>query len=186
MDYNRNVDKIGDCALGVSYNQVLDVDNTAAVGAELFTVQQLKDEFGKIDTAEEDALIAALITAARRLCEQWVGINFIAREVIATVNNSNGGSYLPYGPVSGTPTATDIDGGVIDLTLTGSKFKQIRLPVTDFVQVTYVGGYASGQCPEELITAVKMQCLYMYENRGDVNVGLTTQAQQILLPLKRI
>ena len=187
MDYYRNADKWNTCTAGVSFNQVIDVDNNGTVGAELFTATQFKDEFAKIDTDDEGGLISALITSARRMCEQWVGMNFIARTVTATINNSNGGSYLPYGPVSGAPTATDADGAAItDLVLTGSAFKQVRTPVTDFVQVTYTGGYATGQCPAELITAVKMQALYMYENRGDVTGGLSTQAQQTLLPLKRI
>lgn len=186
MDYNRNVDKLTGCLPGVSYNQVMDVDNTAAVGVELFTIADFKSQFAKIDTDEEDILIGALITAARRMCEQWVGINFIAREVSAVLNNSNGGSYLPYGPVSGTITGADIDGTGVDIVLSGNSFKQLRTPVIDWVQVIYTGGYPAGSCPAELITAVKMQALHMYENRGDVNVGLSTEAQIILNPLKRI
>jgi len=187
MDFNRNVDKLNDYPAGVSYNQILDVDNTAAVVAELFSVNQFKAFYGKIDTDEEDSLIESLIIAARRMCEQYSGINFKARTIIATVNNLNGGTYLPYGPVGTVTSVADIDGNVLEAgnyKITGSQFKQILWPTEDHLVITYTGGYAD--CPNELLTAVKAQTLFLYENRGDTTVGISPQAALILNPLKRL
>ncbi len=185
MDYNKNADKIADERCSVSYNQVEDVDNSQPIGL-LFTVQQWKDEYGKVDTTEENALISSLITSAQRQCEQYIGVNFSARTVIATLNNGNGGAYLPYGPIGAVTSVTDIDGNVIDPTtgykLLGSQFKKLLWPLGTVV-MTYTGGYVV--CPDELINAVKAQVLFLYENRGDSQVGMSPVAAMILNPLRR-
>lgn len=186
MDYTRNVDKIIDWPAGVSFHQVLDVDNTAAVAAELFSVNQFKLYYAKIDTSDEDSLIESLIIAARRMCEQYSGMNFIDRTVVAYINNLNGGTYLPYGPIGTVASVSDIDGNVLDTgnyKITGGQFKQILWPTEDYLVVTYTGGYTN--CPNDLLTAVKAQTLFLYENRGDTTVGMSPQAALILNPLKR-
>ena len=195
MDFNRNVDKLEDYLGGVSYNQILDVNNTATVATELFTVSAFKSQYAKIDNSDEDTLIESLIIAARRMCENHVGINFIARTVIASINNLNGGTYLPFGPVGAIASVSDIDGNVLqsgNYKITGSQFKQVQWPTEDYLVITYTGGYAT--CPADLITAVKAQTLYLYENRGDVQVIMNQQtgrvaispiAQLILNPLIR-
>ena len=187
MDYTRNVDKLCEYPSGVSFNQVLDVDNTATVSAELFSVNQFKLYYGKIDNSDEDSLIESLIIAARRMCEQYCGINLKARTVVATINNLNGGTYLPYGPIGTVTSVSDIDGNVLDTDsykITGSQFKQVQWPTIDYLVVTYTGGYTD--CPNDLLTAVKAQTLFLYENRGDTTVGMSPQAALILNPLKRL
>lgn len=187
MDFNANVDKLTEYLPGVSYNQVEDVDNTLAVSAELFDIGTFKSEYAKIDTTEENGLIGSLIVAARRMCEQYCGVNFIARIVTATVNNYNGGAYLPYGPIGAITSVTDIDGNVIDTTgykVLGSQFKKVLWPLQVLI-VTYTGGYTIGNCPAELVNAVKAQTLFLFENRGDSTVGMSPVAMMILNPLRR-
>lgn len=186
MDFNKNADKINNCYPGVSYNQV-DVENTLAVTAELFDVGTFKSEYGKIDTTEENGLISSLITAARQMCEQYTGINFIARTVTAVINNTNGGTYLPYGPVGTITSVTDIDGNIIDATgykVLGTEFKKILWPLQELI-VVYTGGYTAGNCPANLVNAVKAQTLFLFENRGDSAVGMSPVACQILNPVRR-
>lgn len=187
MDFNRNVDKLCDTHAGVSFNQVFDVDNTAAVATELFSVATFKSFYGKIDNSDEDTLITALIIAARRMCENYVGMNFIARSVVAYINNLNGGTYLPYGPVGTVASISDVDGNVIpsgSYKIAGAQFKQVLYPTVDYLVVTYTGGYTT--CPDDLVTAVKAQTLFLYENRGDSTVGMSPEAALILNPLKRL
>lgn len=184
MDFNANADKIRDCAVGVSYGQS-DVDNSAALGTPLFDLQIFKDEYGRIDTTEENALITLLIATAQRMCEQYTGINFTPRTVVATVNNFNGGAYLPYGPVGAIASVTDIDGNVIttdSYKLLGTDFKKVLWPLQELI-FTYTGGYTT--CPPELVNAVKAQTLFLYENRGDGTVGMSPIASMILNPLRR-
>ncbi len=187
MDFNANVDKIQDCRTGVSYNQILDVENLATRDAELFTVAEFKSDYAKIDTTEEDGLISSLIVTARLMCEQYINVNFIARPVTATINNNNGGTYLPYGPIGAISLVSDIDGNTIPDTgykLLGSQFKKVLWPLTELI-VSYTGGYAEGLCPENLINAVKAQALFLFENRGDSTVGMSPAAALILNPLRR-
>lgn len=187
MDFNANIDKIQTCSPGVSYNQVEDVQNALAVSAELFDIGTLKSEYAKIDTTEENGLIGALITTARQMCEQYCGVNFVARTVVATINNYNGGAYLPYGPIGTITSVTDIDGNAIPTTgykLLGNEFKKVLWPLAVLV-FTYTGGYTSGNCPANIVNAVKAQTLFLFENRGDSTVGISPIAQMILNPLRR-
>jgi len=186
MDFYRNEDKLTDCNTGLSFNQVLDVNNTAAVSAELFSVGQFKQHYGKIDTSDEDTLIEALITAARQMCENYVGMNFVPRAVTAIINNLNGGTYLPCGPIGAISSMSDQEGNVIasdSYRITGNQFKQVQWPTYDWLSITYTGGFTL--CPEQLVTAVKEQTLWLYDNRGKEGVGLAPNAQMILNPLKR-
>lgn len=187
MDFNANADKVREMTGQLSFNQVSDIDNTAAVVAELFSVGQFEAQYGRIDNHDEDTLIETLIIAARRMCEQYVGMNFIAREVTAIINNLNGGTYLPYGPIGAITRVEDLEGNEIasgNYKIVGSQFKKVLWPTVDYLKVTYTGGYAS--CPAELVNAVKAQTLYLYENRGDSTVGVSPLAAVILNPLKRI
>lgn len=186
MDFYRNEDKLEDSTGSLSFNQILEVDIEEAVTAagELFTVGQFKQHYAKIDTSDEDTLIEALIPAARQMCERYVGMIFIPREVRAIINNSNGGAYLPYGPVNAVDSLADQEGNVItDYRITGSTFKQLQWPTYDWIQLIYTSGYAV--CPQHLITAVKEQTLWLYDNRGKEGVGMAPNAQMILNPLKR-
>ena len=186
MDYNRNVDKYDWDRTGVSFNQVLDVSNEAAVVTEPVSRAAFK-LYAKIDSDDDDAVIDAIIPAARRMCENYSGINFVARVVTATINNLNGGTYLPYGPIGTVTAVTDVDNNAFTTDggyqLSGTLFKQLLYPTIDNVTVTYTGGYAT--CPVDLVNAVKAQALFLYQNRGDSDLGLSPIAQMILNPLKR-
>lgn len=185
MDYFRNADKFSDtCVQGVSYGQVADVDNGTATASDVLTLDNAK-AYMKLDSyTDDDALITVLITTAIAMCERWCNTNFTKREVVAVLNNINGGSYLPYGPVSGTVTGVDIDGNSVDVTIMGVKWKQLRTPISEYVALTYNGGFDT--CPSEYINAVKQQVLYLYENRGDANAGMSPQAIQTLQPVTRV
>lgn len=185
MDYSRNEDKWSTTAGCLSYNPVLDIDNNAAV-AEPVTLQGAK-LWAKIDLDTDDDIITALITAARKMCEDYCNINFVARVVTATVDNSNGGVYLPCGPIGTITGVTDIDGNTIDsdaYRITGSQFKQIIYPRYAWLQVVYTGGYSV--LPEILKTAIKAQVLYLNENRGEGATGMSPVAIQILNPYRRV
>lgn len=189
MDYTRNEDyyyrnRFYNTAKGPSYNQVLDVEIDDDV-TELFDVAEFK-EWGKIDSSVENSLIALLITSSRIMCERYTGVSFIPKEIRVILNNSNGGIFLPYGPIGTISDVNDIDGNEIpttDYKVTGNLFKQLQYPTLSFIDMTYTGGYTT--CPENIVTAVKMQTLYLFENRGDENKGISPDVRFILNPLIR-
>lgn len=191
MDYRANEDYYWrnrgySTAKGPSYNQIIDVDISEGVLAELFTVSDFKSQYGKIDDTTEDTLIGFLITAARQMCEQYTATNFITRQVTAAINNCNGGTYLPYGPIESITSIKDVDDNTLttdEYKISGIYFKQILWPTASYLKIIYEAGYTA--CPENLITAVKMQTLYLYENRGDNNAGMSPDVKIILNPLIR-
>lgn len=185
MDYRKNEDMLQceETHHGVSYNQILSV-TAAEVETEPVTLQEAKD-FAKIDVDDDDDLITELITTARDMCEQYTNISFVAREITATFNNCNGGTFLPYGPIADDVELTDID--VVELTdptLTGGPWKQVLLPKDKYISATYTGGYET--LPKKFKTAILNTIYYLYDNRavGVDNIGPI--AQTILNPLRRV
>lgn len=160
-------------------NIVLDVkfDNE---GDEEITVAEVK-VFCRIDTDADDDLLEDFITAARELCEHFANISMITRTVIAVVNNSLGGSWLPYGPVNEIVSVKDEDDVVLttpdDYTLRFESFKQLTAPKSDYVRVEYTAGYET--LPKAIKIAIMKQVAWMYENRGDVNAASVCNAAQM-------
>jgi len=186
MDYYKNADKLDSYILGVTYNQVSDIDR-GTVTTEPVTLNELKN-YCKIAYSTDDALLTALITAARQVCENYSYVALAQREITAWINNFNGGTYLPYGPVGDIILVEDLDGNpVTDYTTSGGQFKQILTPFEPLV-VTYEGGYST--TPDFLKVAIMAQALYMYENRGDAQrdtlQGTSPVATLILNTIKRV
>jgi hypothetical protein len=149
--------------------------------------------------AEEDALITALITTARKQCEGFTNLSFVPKTVTAILNNSGGSCELPYGPIKDTPAVTyrDNTGTVITgVILQGDENKYIESPCVDFIKAVYETGYST--LPENFKTALLQQIVFLYENRGDVadgsqrlnNRGMPTQLSPMvsltLKPYRRI
>ncbi len=177
MDYFRNEDKWRPkpCSL---YNNVLSV-SFSGEGSEPVDITEVK-LWAKIENTEDDTIVTALITAARRVCEKFSGIGFISRTITANIENCNGGFNLPYGPVTNTPTAVDVDGNAVILTY---QVGQIQEPFGKMI-VTYTAGHST--LPEDLKAALKAQITFMYENRGEGSVGLSPIAKMILEPQREV
>ena len=179
MRATYNDDKRCDTDLGVSmYNAVLYVAPFPAGETEPVTLQQAKD-WGKIEQDVDDDIVTALITAARRICERYSSIGFINREVTAIINNANGGFFLPYGPVTVDPTATDELGDDQDI-----EYRLNQVQTLGQFTVNYQAGYSV--LPDDLMTALKAQFLYLYQNRGEGVQGISPIAQMILEPMRTV
>lgn len=181
MRYTYNEDKYDDCAAGVSYGQATDVVNDAGV-TEPVSLVDVK-AYMKMEDDYDDALITVLIKAARRIVEQYTNTNCTSRAVTCTLNNDNGGTYLPYGPVYGAVTGTDADGNTVEVVTSGTKWKQLISP-RGIVTLSYTGGYPT--CPDDFVDAIKAQVVFLYENRGDGTTGLSPMAQMILNTVRRV
>jgi len=157
--------------------------NWAAVGNPEPVTYEEMITWGKIDSNAEASLIDSLIVASRAMVEQYTNTGLIARAITADINNANGGFTLPYGPVNDTPTAVDWQGTALTIEY---YFDQLQTPLGR-MRITYTGGFAAGTVPEIYKTAIMQQCLYMYENRGDIEVSqrLSPMVQVILNPLIR-
>ena len=181
----------------VGYNTLLDlkfVEGSSSSITEPFSVQEFKD-WGKIDVSDDDVLIEELITSAREICEGFLCISLIPRTVIAILDNSNGNSYLPYGPVVELISITDVDGNAIttdNYKLQLEDFKRLSYPYSKYVRLEYTAGYDT--VPRKIKTGILQQLLYMYQHRGDevyisrtgsIDVGLAPEAESTLSPYSR-
>ena len=129
-------------------------------------------QYMKIDYDEDDELITEMITAAREELEKFTGLSFIPKLLTVQLRNECGGIEVPYGPVYDIDVnlLTDYQGEVINPTLiniTGTDFKFIDTPLTNFIQAQYYAGY--DVLPTALKLAWKAQVMFMYENRGEQN-----------------
>lgn len=176
MDFYKNADKwYSESELG--YNQILDYTKGAVT--ECVTLSELK-EYCKIAYSADDALLTSLITAAREVCENYTNRSFGEREMIAWVNNFNGGVYVPFGPVVEITKISDKDGVEVDYKTQGTSFLQIASP-KKILKIEYVAGLDDVQ--EVFKTAIKAQALFMYENRGDAQRDTLHDTSPIALVL---
>jgi uncharacterized phiE125 gp8 family phage protein len=140
---------------------------SAIVITEPITLAQAK-AWLRVTHTDEDAIITALITAARQICEGYISKSFVERTVTAIVRNDLGNVKLPYGPVGNITYVYDVDGNEItgtEYTLTGVSDKRLGYPMSSYVKVIYTAGYSV--LPQQFKTALKMQLSWMYTHRGD-------------------
>lgn len=174
---------------------------TGIPGSEPVTVQQFKD-WAKLDTGSiDDAIIADLITTAREQCEDYTGLSIVTRTVTAQLNNSCGNIYLPYCPFISLTSIKDYAGNIIDTDNyelsnkynAGLLFPQLTTPWSDNITLVYVAGY--GIPPSKIITAIKQQTFFLYENRGEnpeiyrgveAAITMSPQALATLQRLRRV
>ena len=183
MDIYRNADKWS-WFNELSYNQV--IDYTKGIVNEFITLSELK-EYCKISYSTDDALLTSLITAAREVCENYTNRSFGEREMICWINNNNGNTQLPFGPISEIVKVSDEFGTEVSYQTRGTSFIQINFP-RSILKVEYNAGKSNVE--EVFKTAIKAQALFMYENRGDAQrdtlQGTSPIAQVLLNPYRRV
>lgn len=171
----------------VNYNSVLDIEFNDSGIVEPVTLSEAKD-FCKIDITTDDALITALITAARQMCESYTAVGFVERELTAVVNNMNGDIYIPYGPIVDVISVTDESNNSLILgtgyTLTGISFKRLETPRFNNITINYIAGYSA--LPQVLKTAVLNQVYYMYDNRSQGVDDIGPIAKSLLNIYRRV
>jgi len=171
----------------VNYNTVIDVQFNDGVITEPVQLSEAKD-FCKIDISTDDTLITAIIIGARQQCEAYTGVGFVEHSITAVLNNSNGGIYIPYGPIIDVISVEDNEGNTLildsDYTLQGNEFKRLLYPKTDEVTIEYTAGYA--ELPTVLKTALLNQIYYIYDNRSQGIDDISPIAKLLLNPYRRV
>lgn len=177
-NYNHNYE------YGLSYNQLIDVDRALVLNEPVNLIEVKVFAAINLDYVFEDDLIESLITTAREMCETYVGLNFVKRQVEVVLNNGNGGAFLPYGPVDKlTVAVTDINEiTVTDFELRGKNQVQILEPCYERMTVSYLGGYST--LPGVFKTAILEAVRFIYDNRGTDNIG--DNAKLLLKPYRWI
>lgn len=171
----------------VNYNSVLDIQFNDDNIIEPVTLTEAKD-FCKVDIGTDDDLISALIIAARQDCEAYTGVGFVVHNAVATLNNSNGDIYIPYGPLVAINQVTDADGNVLildtDYKLSGQSFKRLLYPRETNITIDYSTGY--DVLPNTLKTALLNQVYWLYDNRSQSVDKISPIAKSLLNPFRRV
>lgn len=168
------------------YNSVIDVqDNTTGTITEPVLLDDVK-AYMRISNSTENELISSLIKAARELIEKYTGLSLIRKTQKIIVNNSLGNISVPYGPyVDADITATNATDVIVKKR---NKRIVIESPLTDYLELTCIGGYTSATIPEALKTAIKEQVNYMFMQRDNIipAKGLGDKAKQYAAPFKDV
>lgn len=153
----------------VAQNAVLEViDVSTQEPTEPISLEEVK-AYAKIDYDDEDSLIEALITSARRQLEIFLGLSLVPKNLKVFLDNSAGEILLPYGPITGAITVTDSGNKVLSsgVETSGIDFKALVSPAEDKLTVEYSAGYEDAKMPKGIKTAIMAQTAYLFEHRGD-------------------
>ena len=164
--------------------------------------------FLRVDSNAEDALITALITAARQLCEQYT------RRILMTTTIEEFFDYFPpyrvgqsdiiylsRGPVQSISSVKYLDGLGVEQTVNSSKYRTdiisepARIISTDgwadtedtinAVIIRYVVGYSSAtDVPGPIKQAMLLIIADMYEKRQDTIKQLPTASEYLMTPYR--
>lgn len=156
-------------------NRTLDVSTVTDVVTEPVVLQDVKD-FLRVDFADDNALITALITAARQLLEKQLNITIASKVLKVTFSCDGCYEYrIPYGPIEEIETVefNYEFGETISITsdnykIIGTDFKLFK-GQQGYYTITYKAGYSIA--PEAIKQGILKQIAWMYENRGDDAIG---------------
>ncbi len=153
---------------------------TAGPAAEPITLAEAKAH-ARVDSSTDDALITALIVAARQVCEQELQRTIISSTYKTTLDGfPSGGIDLPFPTVSSITSVKYYDTSNVQQTLSSglyllddsAVFSTDAWPDTyarpNAVEVIYVAGYADAAAvPQAIKQWLLMRVATMYDNRND-------------------
>ncbi|MCA6470543.1 MAG: phage head-tail connector protein [Chitinophagaceae bacterium] len=153
-----------------NYSYTIDSQVTEVSYAEPVTLAEAKLKI-RVSHAIEDAMIARMISSARKIIEDAAGISIITKVVKVWFSNKGGAYQLPYGPITSDITLYDDYTGTIltDKRIIGGNYPRITFPQIENMRAEYTVGYT--HVPAALKDAILDQLNYMYENRGAENEG---------------
>lgn len=154
---------------------------------EPVTLIEAKDHL-RVDHADDDALISALIVAARQWCEEYTGRQFMTSTWDWTLDEFASLFSVPRPPLQSVTSVKYLDSDGVEQTLVSTAYRvdaisepgRIALDydqswpstysVLNAVTVRFVAGYTT--VPEPIRQAVLIMVGELYENREDT-IALT-------------
>lgn len=157
------------------YNSILEHEVISDLSDEPVALDDLKrhlnmlfDTAGSHEFNDDDIYLSGLLKAARRALENYTGISFGLKTIVAYLDNSRGSIEIPYGPFRSIEYMKNVNAELIesdDYTLRGSRFKKIISPSYDYIEVKYTAGLE--ELPEDLKHSILTMAAALYKYRGD-------------------
>jgi uncharacterized phiE125 gp8 family phage protein len=155
----------------------------------------------KQDFDEDDALISALIKAARLSAENYCDTSFIQTSYKLTLDDFSDLIKLERGKVIGTPVVKYYENGTLvtvptsDYRVIPTRYGAMIEPVTswnvpdertDAVTIEFNVGFGTtaDDVPSDIKAAMKLIIGYLYENREDTVKSLPSASEYLLKPYK--
>jgi len=156
----------------------------------------------RVDWDDDDTIITAYITAARKFCEHYTNRVFITQTWRQNENVFNEPIMLAVNPVQSITSVKYYDTDDSQQTLSSSNYQvdiasdeariyegvsagypSISLDVINPIEIIMVSGYGlAAAVPEDIKSAIKIMTDFFYENRDMVNVPVASMATQIPIP----
>lgn len=158
------------------FNETIEYEITDDLSAEPVTVADVKrhlnllfDTDGSYSFGDDDTLIEGLITASRKYLEEYTGLSFGEKTIIAVLRNELGEIEIPYGPIVEIVSVKNADGEELtadtDYKLQGRKYPKLVCPCASYVEIEYTAGFAT--LPADLKQAVIVEAAWRYHHRFD-------------------
>lgn len=156
--------------------------------SEPVSLVEAKAHLRILDDNDEDALITALITAAREWVENFTGRVLVQREFTDSFHCF--GSYLELNqrPVVGTPMVAYVDGDsapqeIASVVTSGTRYPYRIYPAASAswpsiasnttITATYTAGYPEGEVPQSLVQAMLLLIGSWWAHRESIVIGAT-------------
>ena len=186
-------------------NNIIDIKRTESSPTEPCTLAEAKAQ-AIVTYTDDDTLITALITKARKMIENYCSISIVTQSVILTADLYNEWE-LPYGPVTGitgvSTRSPNQGSGPMTYTTQTSGWGQDGVEFITFIpafvgdfniniaytgvntaypwknryKITYTTGY--GVVPDDLKQAVLVQIVWLLEHRGEEKDDVICEAAQV-------
>lgn len=180
---------------------MISVQIDSTTGSEIVSSSELKD-FARIETSDDDTIVANLIFAARQKCEAIINRDIVAKTRSLFISNiQTSGEYgnlyarrskivLPYAPINSiTSVQTQAsDGSLSSISYEAfgleDKYIEVSSAVHKNIKIVYT---TSGLSYDDLKNAIKMLATTYYDNRENFVKGKTVNeipndVQSILQP----
>ena len=134
--------------------------------SEPITLDEAKT-YLKIDVFDDDVLITSLITVARQMLENYLGISFLTQQWRYTIDNPKEYVYLPRPPIQSVQFVS-VKGVTLTTTFEEDSGRVKFDPIPESATIDYTTGYTT--LPEALKNAVLRLTAYLYENRTTTQI----------------
>ena len=148
------------------FHRQLKINST--VGSEIVPTSEAK-EFIRVDSSDDDTIIAQMITSARISIENFLNKDIVSKNRTLYIPFLNDRVNLPFAPVSSISSIT-VDGSTASHTVKGIDNEIIQLdslPASE-VKITYITSGLTGSIFEH---AIKQLVSTYYDNRSDFITG---------------
>lgn len=183
------------------HNVFAGLSRSSGPTAEPVTTTEAKAHL-RVDISDDDALIAALIKAARQKVERSLGKSLLTQTWVLALDGFPAGARvdLPNGPVQSVTTIKTYDEDDTESTLSDTAYFvdtisarvglnldytwPAALRPTNAVLITYVTGYGddAADVPHDLVQAILLLVGHWYENReASASAGVMPLGVEALL-----